>query len=892
MTSTEPRGPGIIDCHPKPPRSLKRFAVAAAIAFAGLAWLYWLNATDAEPRTGFVAAPNAATAPDTATGNAAPTATTKPTDDPAHRVEVPTAATWLVQGRAVCGVEKPLPGARIRARAYLGTEAKGEPAVDAHLVTDASGHFTWPLEPPTAITFLDLRGEGERVRSYPETFTVAPGDAAPPEFDLWIVPLDAVARGRVLDASEQPVVGARVGPSHEGGVRTDDAGHFEVHVEKTKEVTLYVDARGFVQLRQNVDVSTGSCDVVLHLRAANRIHGRVTDSDQRPIAGATVRTFHTIYADAAATDADGRFVVDNLDPSLTSHSLFARKEGYVEGKAEVPAGGPDVEQDLVLTAGVEIRGVVVGPQGQPVPAATLFLGFSPSAYNRQDAVSAADGSFRFACVGAGDETLNVERRGFAGKRVKLQVPKAPAAPLVVRVELDAGHFIGGVASSADGKPVAGVSIAPRLGDEYLDAIRGKTDAQGRFRLDGVPASGLSLEFYGAGALRLVQPVAAVDCDDLAVTLERHGSMAGTVVDGRTGKPIPTFRIRFGKASGGGYSATWVRGGKLFHDEHGVFKIDEEVKVGGVFALEVSADGYGPTVNDRVVVALDPDPAQLVIALHPGTAITGVVRERGTGVPIAGARLKAFASGRPLQPHEPNDDDGRPIATSDDRGAFRLENVGVGDYSIAVEHPNWLTTTHGPIAVAPGIEVPPQEIELGRGATVTVDVRNADGTPMPAAEVLLFGPEAVQLTAKSDAAGTARIERVAPGEYELILVQASGASRVWTFRRKVHVEHDDCRAELVAKDGDATLDVVLDADEALPEGLQIMIFPKAGASDAFQARGALVQPGHTVIAWLPAIELTVMVVASGTWSGTAVVTALAGQTVEVHVPVKKYEPTRR
>jgi RNA polymerase sigma-70 factor (ECF subfamily) len=841
-------------------------------------------------------AASAAAAPD---ANSAP-APANTVDDRARRVEVPTSATWLVHGRAVGGVEKPLPGAKVRARAFLGTEAKGEPIVDAHLIADANGHFTWPLEPPTAIAFLDVRGEGERVRSYPETFTVAPGDAPPPEFDVWIVPLDAVARGRVLDPQDRPVAGARVGPSYQGGVRTDADGRFEVPVEKTSSVTLYVDAHGFVQLRQNVDVSTGSCDVELHLRAANRIHGRVTDSEQRPIAGATVRTFHTIYAEAAETGADGRFVVDNLDPSLQQHSLFARKDGYVEGKADVKATGADVEQDLVLEQGVEVRGVVVGPQGQPVPAATVFLGFSPSAYNRQDAVSAADGSFAFACVAAGDETLNVERRGLAGKRMKLHVPKPPAAPVTVRVELEAGHFIGGGASSADGKPVVGVSIAPRLGDEYLDGIRGKTDAKGRFRLDGVPASGLSLEFYGAGALRLVQPVATVDRDDLAVTLERHGHMAGTVVDGRTGKPVANFRIRFGQArlrdgeqSGGGYSATWVRGGKAFHDEHGVFKIDEEVRVGSVFALEASADGYGPTVSDHVVVALEPDPAQLVIALYPGTTITGVVRERGTGVPIAGARLKAFASGRPLQPHEPNDDEGRPLATSDERGAFHLDNVGLGDISIAVEHADWLATTHGPIAVAPGVTVPPQEIQLGRGATVTVDVRNADGTPMPDAEILLFGREGRQLPGKSDATGTARIERVPPGEYELVLQESRGTTKSWTYRRQLRVEHDDCRAEFVAKDGDATLDVVLDAAEALPEDLQIMILPKTGAKDAaFRARGALVQPGHTVVAWLPAMELTVMVVASSNWGGNAVVTALAGQTVEVHVPVKKYEPSRR
>src|SRR6185436_21040367 len=99
------------------------------------------------------------------------------------------------------------------------------------------------------------------------------------------------------------------------------------------------------------------------------------------------------------------------------------------------------------------------------------------------------------------------------------------------------------------------------------------------------------------------------------------------------------RLQPGEQATGGYSAEWVRGGKTFHDEHGVFWIDEEVRVGSVFALEASADGFGATVDDRVVVTAAPDPAQTVIALYPGIAIAGVVRDRRFGTPVAGARLK-------------------------------------------------------------------------------------------------------------------------------------------------------------------------------------------------------------------------------------------------------------
>src|SRR5262249_17401805 len=150
-----------------------------------------------------------------------------------------------------------------------------------------------------------------------------------------------------------------------GGVLTDDGGRFELPVARRAGTSLTAAARGFVQSRQEIDASRGECDVDFRLRAACRIHGRVTDPDPHPTAGALARPFYTTYPEAAEPGAAATFVLDNLDPGLASHSLFARKDGWVEGKAEVKATGPDTAQDLVLERGVEVRGVVLGPRGRP-----------------------------------------------------------------------------------------------------------------------------------------------------------------------------------------------------------------------------------------------------------------------------------------------------------------------------------------------------------------------------------------------------------------------------------------------------------------------------------------------------------------------------------------------
>ncbi|HEX5052750.1 MAG TPA: carboxypeptidase-like regulatory domain-containing protein [Planctomycetota bacterium] len=876
------------------------------LAIAAIAFACWPNPIEPMPPREPGPRPGSSAPANTGAGlqNAAPTAEPASANDAnaAQRIEVAVDGDFVVRGRTVTGVDAPVANVKVRARAYQGAAAIGEPTVDVVLTSDGGGQFAWSLPAPAALMFMELRGQGTDVRSYPETFVVAPGDPPPPPFDLWVVPLSARVVGIVLDERQHPIAGARVSTSRDGGVKTDAAGRFEVPVEAKPSVSLYARAPGFVELHQDVavDVRAGTGEAELHLRTANRIHGRVTDSDMRAIAGATVRTFYTIYTDGAQTDADGRYVLDNLDPSLESHSVFARKDGYVEGKAEVKATGPDVEQDLVLGRGVEVRGVVTGPGGQPLAAATVFLGFSPNAYDRLDAISDIAGAFRFACVAEGEQTLNVERRGFSGTRLKVQVPKPPAPPVVVPVRLEVGHWIGGRAIDGDGKPVAGVAIAPRLDDEYLDGIRAKTDDDGHFRLDGVPARGLSLEFYGKGVLRKQQTVDAVDRGDLEVALERHGRMAGTVVDGRTGRPLTEFRIRFaqarlaaGEQSGGGYSATWVRGGKVFHDEAGVFRIDDEVRVGSVFGLEASADGYGAAVHDHVVAVLDPDPSQVVIALYPGAVIEGVVRERDTLVPIAGARLKAFSLGRPLQPHEPNDDEGRPMAISDANGGFRLENVGPGRVSIAVVHPDWLPLTHGPIEVTPQTRVPPQEIQLENGVHITVLVRDAGGAPLAGARVSLTVGR-TDRTLDSDAEGKVVFDHIAGGDHQLAVMTGVGTPQAMVFQRPLQVGREDRRIDFVTKDGDATLAVVVSSPEPLPPGQPILVMGKGGTGnqDAIFRRQSFLQGERTLIPLLPAAELTLVVFQNGL-VGSTTVTTVAGRTVEAHLEMKKPEAgTRR
>jgi hypothetical protein len=110
-----------------------------------------------------------------------------------------------------------------------------------------------------------------------------------------------------------------------------------------------------------------------------------------------------------------------------------------------------------------------------------------------------------------------------------------------------------------------VSPPPADRDETLRAVA-KSDARGKWRLDGLPAEGVGVLFYGTG-YRRTEVAVEVDREDIAVTVPRAARFAGRVVDGATGASIRSFTLRVVHTATG-IEATWVREGYRFADPEG------------------------------------------------------------------------------------------------------------------------------------------------------------------------------------------------------------------------------------------------------------------------------------------------------------------------------------
>ncbi|MFO1053729.1 MAG: carboxypeptidase-like regulatory domain-containing protein [Planctomycetota bacterium] len=670
---------------------MRRIIPAAIVAI--IAVVAWFALRGNEPRplsspgqtgpSSSAVEPREATAP----SGTAPAADATPDRAP---VAVDDGKDWILRGRVLRASSTPYPGARIAIEATVGLDESGTDKSKVELVADAEGRFAWKREPPSTHLFVRVHGAMEHHGGWADTARVLHGEAPPQDMEVYVYPLDAVVTGRVTDTADRPIHGAwiKVG---EMTIPCDETGTYRVEVGSAfRETYITGGAPQCVEQRFSLVVEHGrEYRHDFKLAPGLRIAGHVEDEAHLPIAGAKVSTFFG-SRDVPLTDDRGRFELF-VDPARANHSLQVRKIGYAIFEKNLSAAEATAEQVLVLPRGTRVEGKVTGPDGKPIVGAELYIGFSPSAWNRIDAVSDDQGHFVFPAVGAGGQTLVTQKRGMAPDHRAFTLT-AQDRERVVDIQLTAGHFLAGHVVDAAGKPIAEVRVAvqvaqpgasPGIGrGDYID-VHGQTDAAGAFRVDGLPTGNVTLEFYSSRWMRKEVPVIAVDRSNFSVTLDPAGALAGKVVDDLTGNPITDFTIRVVRFQGG-ISATFVREGKRFHDEKGAWDTaDEQLLPGTEWGVEARAEGYAPARNLKVLAAQEPDPEACVLRLKKGAIVAGLVVSTADNAPIEGATITWFDDEQELE-HARYEPYGLIRAVTDATGRFELEDVPAGATKLSIE----------------------------------------------------------------------------------------------------------------------------------------------------------------------------------------------------------------
>lgn len=704
-------------------------AILAAVALLLAWWFLWDERRPATP-TGDPA-PLAATAsvPPRSAGD--PRGAPAPVDpsSPRSAVDDGTHHDWIVRGRVLSAPGVPHAGARIAAQLFVGSQVEGEPLRSDELECDAQGRFAWPLPSPDRSLALRFAGAMADHGGWPETRLVAKGDPAPQDVEFYVYPLDRVVLGKVSDREGRPIAGAWLRHSRER-VQCAADGSYRLRAGAAfSELRVTAGAPGHAsEARTIAATAPGEHREDFALRRAFVIRGRVVDEAERPIQGATVATFFTLY-DPEHSDQDGRFAI-SADPDRPSDTLFARLSGYVMARRTVTTADPPAEQVLVLRRGTRVMGRVIGPDGEPVASASLYLGFSPSAFDRLDAVTDDVGRFSFPAVGEGKHTLVTQRRGFAPDHRTLSIAEGVPTP-EIEVRLGPAHFVAGHVVDEGGAPVAevGVAISAAQGEaglrraEYLD-VRGRTAADGSFRVDGLPPGEVTVELFSRTTVRKEERV-QVDRDDLRLVVQRAARLAGLVLDDASGQPIPSFVVRIVRSSIG-ISATWVREGVRFEDPAGRWdSTGEQMAPGSAWGVEIRAPGYAPGRDLEILAALDPRPEDCVIRLRRGAAVAGVVLG-ADGVPLTDVTVTWLDPDQEVQRSfdEPH---GLLRARTDAHGRFELNDLPPGVTQLAIESTVAPRLVDGPFTLLSGERVE-RLIRLAKGAVLHGILLGPDGTP--------------------------------------------------------------------------------------------------------------------------------------------------------------------
>ncbi len=514
------------------------------------------------------------------------------------------------------------------------------------------------------------------------------------------------ARGRVVDSAGKPIAGAEIRVSRPesggggGGARVmiqmaglsrqkPDAasgadGSFRVAGLAPGDYALAVSREGYAS--KSVPAVTVNTEGVSEwapvvLTAGVPIGGFVRNGKGEPIVGAEIVSFgEGSGARQATTDPEGRFRLEGLSPDR-GVMINVRADGYAPLQRTVTPPSDDLS--LVLKTSGTIRGRVEDagtnrpisdfsasvrePRGGGMGGMRIMMGGRQSDRSFQS----SDGTFELTDVAPGRWSVSASSPGYRPAEVTgVDVAEGETKEGVV-LQLKKGAAVSGRVldpRKGTGVPNASVSWSEDGGGPGMGILAGfgggqnaqTTDADGRFRFDGLAAGKVNLTARHPDFLDTSKTIDVKEEDESTVdlTLSIGGSLAGTVVgkDGRT--PVAGAEVELDDQGGssrfGGGDSTRADGSGNFLFEH--------LKAG---RYRVTArSNAGSSAPKEVVLAESQRLDGVLLEMATGALVRGTV----SGLP-AGRRggVRIFGSGGDYQ-------DG---TTTDDEGRFTLKDVPPG-----------------------------------------------------------------------------------------------------------------------------------------------------------------------------------------------------------------------
>lgn len=618
----------------------------------------------------------------------------------------------------------------------------------------------------------------------------------------------------------------------EGGFRFEHlpAGRFE----------LTAKADGFVRRTvKDIAIESGAANDLgeIALERGLALTGTVTDRRGKPLTGATVSAFPPsatgVRAEArellaggqeirsTKSEANGRFSLDGLAHGETI-DVIARLSGYVAATLPQLEMPPSQPVQLVLEPAARVSGRVKTEQGEPVPGAVVAIrpvdAALPAGLSGSVADTDAAGTYVLQDLEPGKMAVSASAKGFvSGEPVVLEVGEGRNIE-DVDLTLHRGAALEGTVSMPNGQPAIAARVtlrhSNRMPDRLLDlevAGASQTDGDGRFRMEGVPLGAQTVIATQPGYQPAVREIEVRSGDNrVDLRLAEGFAVSGRVVDG-SGRPLAGTPVNL-LTSGPGMAEEDVSG------SDGAFRF---TGLGaGRYSVAAQKEGYGTArqevqISDRAVDGVE-------LRLQQGA---GVISGRILGLPLQSmSQLQIMATKRPM-----DNLDALREGNADGQGAYRIEGVHAGDWTVTARLPNGRQAQKS-VSVSEGS--PAQlDLEFGGGVTLSGRVRR-HGQPVANAtvEVSGVGVDSSGSTV-TDGGGAFRIEGLTAGEHRLAVNVAQSG---------LHHER------AVTLGGDQTIDVdlpsarasgtVVDGVTRSPlAGVTVIAEPVAGGSSVLSPR---------------------------------------------------------
>jgi protocatechuate 3,4-dioxygenase beta subunit len=445
---------------------------------------------------------------------------------------------------------------------------------------------------------------------------------------------------------------------------------------------------------------------------------------------------------------------------------------------------------VFLGEGQRVDVVVVDETGAPVADCALSLGDYPYGDSRGIPTLLDTASFRtssdvsgrasFEAVPPGTWFLTAVAAGRARALLPVElVEGALRGP--VRVVLGPGVVLEGRVVHADGRPVpaAAIAAAPVMGyDRYPLSATGATDAEGRFRLEGLAAGRVVVSVQAhAGVVEEAAHLEVPTPAPIEIRLAPRAEIRGKVVDDATESGIEGAEVHAYLAAPAGPTIGARTSGRSGPD--GAFRFPDLPAIPLQY-LTASKPGWvpaGPDEERRTMAtgALEAGAAKEVeIRLRRGVVVRGVVRDStGAVVPVAWVRLmlwKGTRQGMHYLPEVRSDAEGRYVIPGALPGKGLFEAGARNRHLPGVPEDSWNALRSGDLPESCSVEIPEtgeavKDLVLVPDSRVEGRIVRADGAPAPGFVARLEDAESPPgggiLGTASGADGSFFIEDLAP-----------------------------------------------------------------------------------------------------------------------------------